>query len=103
MLSRGHYKEGVCARDLMAKHCPWGKSARERSPIPNHWLKSWLPDHQYLDPIDWFDKDHDLHEDYVDNYSFWRWHIKSGSYVWDLPPSDADAAIEELRKTRVKR
>lgn len=102
-LSRGHYKEGVCIGDVMAKYCPWDKTSAERSPCLRHWLSTWLPNHEYLEPIDWFDKGHDLHSEKIDQHGFWRWETKHSTNVWDLPPAVADAAVEELRKARIKR
>jgi hypothetical protein len=31
-ISRGHFKEGVCAGDLMEKYCPWEQFSCQRSP-----------------------------------------------------------------------
>ena len=102
-LSRGHFKEGVCIWDLMLKYCPWGRFATERSPLLRSWLDDWLPNYEYLSPIDWYDKGHDLHTCYFDKNNLWRWNISSSTYVWDLSPGSTDAALEELRKARIKR
>ena len=56
-----------------------------------------------MEPIDWYDKGHDLASGYFDEKQLWRWNVESGTYVWDLPPGAADAALEELRKARIKR
>lgn len=39
-LSRGHMREGISLGDAMEHFCPWGKSALNRSPTLQNWLKS---------------------------------------------------------------
>ena len=102
-LSRGNPYEGVSFGQSMLRYCPWGIDAFTRSPQLKDWLDSWLEDPEYLTPKDWFIRGHDHLEGFVDNYGFWRWKTKKGNLVWSPPPAAADAAIEELRKARLKR
>ena len=87
----------------MSKYSPWGVTAAERSPTLTSCLSEWLDAYEYLELIAWFSKGHDLQSGYYDHQGIWRWHIQSGTFVWDLPPGAADAALEELRKARIKR
>ena len=102
-LSCGHTKEGVCIGETMSKYCPWGMSPCSRSSTWTSWLKTWLPEGQVLTPNDWFTKGHDHNGGYVDPQGFWRLHIKKQTHIWDIPPAAGDAAVEELRKARLKR
>ena len=56
-----------------------------------------------MEPADWFVRGHDHKGGSVDKSNFWQWTIQKGNYVWLPPPAAADAAIEEIRKARMKR
>ena len=103
-VSRGSLREGVCVGETMRSFCPWGKSAIEQSPKLLDWLKDWLGHAtELLTPEGWFGRGHDHKLGDTDEAGFWRVRTESGTFVWDLPPVAADAAIEELRKARTKR
>ena len=103
-ISRGHLREGVSLGRAMLSYCPWGQSALDRSPSLREWIKSWTsPDLEVLSPDDWFKRAHDHWGGYYDKRGFYRLHLKTGTYLWHPPPAAADAALEELRKARLKR
>ena len=103
-ISRGELKEGISIGQYMLKFCPWGKSAIDRSQC----LKDWLVDNfgkeiEFLTPDQWFNRAHDHDGGHVDERGFWQLKTKPGTYIWTPPPAAADAALEELRKARLKR
>ena len=103
-VSRGSLREGVCLGDAMTAYCPWGKSPTQRSPLLLEWIKDWFATKsELLEPRTWFSRGHDHKGGHLDENGFWRPTIQSGLLIWDLPPVAADAAIEELRKARMKR
>jgi len=103
-ISRGSLREGISLGESMLSFCPWGHSALSRSPNLKPWITELLgPDLEFLSPSDWFTRGHDHLPGYKDSQGFYRNRIKSGKFVWDLPPAAADAALEELRKARLKR
>ena len=57
----------------------------------------------FLTPDDWFEKGHDIcgWSTRSDNHSIPI--IQAGTFVWSPPPAACNVAIEELRKTRIKR
>ena len=103
-ISRGEMKEGVSVGECMLKFCPWGQNALERSTHLRKWLTETFGKHiEYLTPNDWFRRGHDHIEKYKDTKGFWRIKTKPGTFIWTPPPAAADAALEELRKARLKR
>ena len=79
-------------------------SAIERSPSLKTWLDSWLPtDTIYLSPQDWFVWGHDIIGGSKNKDGIWIPQTQAGTYVWDIPPAAADAALKELCKARIKR
>lgn len=106
-LSRGQLREDVSLGRAMESFCPWGKSALERSPNLESWLKSWIgSDAEVLSPSQWFTRGHDhLGGDYdkIDKNGnkcgYWRVKTKPGKFIWHPPPGAADAMLEELRKS----
>ena len=103
-ISRGCMREGVSLGQSMLSFCPWHLSALERSPALLPWLESTFgPDLEVLSPEDWYGRGHDHAGGYVDESGFYRLEIKSGTFLWHPPPAAADAAVEELRKARLKR
>ena len=103
-VSRGSLKEGVCLGNAMLAFCPWGKTPIDRSPQLLDWVKDWLGQQaELLTPEGWYRRGHDHNGGYVDAAGYWRVKIKPGTFIWNLAPVAADAAIEELRKARTKR
>ena len=103
-ISRGNLMEGISLGRSMLHFCPWGISALKRCSK----LKPWLLDTfgsklEILKPSDWFSRGHDHWGGYYDNQGFYRLNIKPGLFLWEPPPTAADAAIEEIRKARLKR
>ena len=103
-VSQETLKEGIGLEEALPTFCPWGKLVLEQSPSLVHWIKSWsVTNLEVLTPKQWYSCGHNHAGGYVDSNAFWRLQIKRGAFLWDLPPSAADAALEELRKARIKR
>jgi hypothetical protein len=112
-VSRGQFKEGVTAGRAMLSFVPLAKSALEVHPPLKEWIVSWAGEKEteFLTPEGWFERGHDI-IDYTfrpfrqgnkDSEGFWIPKIQSGTFVWAPPPAAAEAALEELRKARIKR
>ena len=103
-ISRGQMDEGVSVGKYMLQFCPWGKSAIERSLTLKKWILSTFGQEcEFLEPSDWFTRGHDLCGGRYDEKGFYKVRSKPGTLVWTPPPAAVDAAIEELRKARLKR
>jgi hypothetical protein len=112
-VSRGQFKEGVTAGQAMLSFVPLSKSALEVHPPLQAWIASWAggTGTEFLTHEGWFERGHDI-IDYTfrpfrkadkDYEGFWIPKIKSGTFVWAPPPEAAEAALEEVRKARIKR
>jgi len=76
----------------------------ERSTILADWITTMFGDSiEFLAPEDWYRRGQDHISKYKDANGFWRIRTKPGTFVWTPPPAAADAALEELRKARLKR
>ena len=103
-ISRGHLREGISVADMMLDFCPWHQSALERSSSLLEWVKSVFSNSvEVLTPEGWYTRGHDHNGCYEDDKGFTRLKIKKGTFLWAPPPAAAEAAIEELRKARLKR
>mmetsp|Transcript_39960 Transcript_39960/g.56309 ORF Transcript_39960/g.56309 Transcript_39960/m.56309 type:complete len:432 (+) Transcript_39960:3-1298(+) len=103
-VSRGCLLDGVMAGKPFLSFVPLHKSALERSPDLEDWISSWAGgDPEFLQPIDWFRRGHDMDGGKLDEEGYWHPIIRSGTFVWSPPPAAADVALEELRKARIKR
>ena len=51
----------------------------------------------------WFGRRYDHDGGFYEKNNFWRLRLKKEKILWNPPPAAADAAIEELRKARLKR
>ena len=103
-ISRGQLREGISLGASMLSFCPWGSCALERSPTLLPWLHEVFGDKlEVLSPADWFRRGHDHLGGEADSKGFFRLKIQQGTFLWHPPPAAADAAIEELRKARLKR
>ena len=103
-ISRGQLTEGISIGEYMLNFCPWNESALDRSKD----LKSWIEctfgkECEFLEPADWYSRAHDHCGGFVDKGGHWRVRVKHGTFVWSPPPAAAEAALEELRKARLKR
>ena len=96
-VSRGCLKEGICLGDAMLIFCPWRKAPIDASPTLLGWIRDWFGERsKLLKPMDWYRRGHDHYRGYQDQNGQWMLGIKPGSYIWNLPPVAAAAAIEEL-------
>mmetsp|Transcript_3333 Transcript_3333/g.5084 ORF Transcript_3333/g.5084 Transcript_3333/m.5084 type:complete len:90 (-) Transcript_3333:257-526(-) len=68
------------------------------------WIQNWLGnDSETLEPKDWFELGHDIRGYAKDLEGYEVPHVASGKFIWTPPPWVARAALEELRKARIKR
>ena len=103
-ISRGCLVEGVAVGQAMLNFCPWGKSALDRSPTLETWCRNTFSSKlEVLSPKDWFSRDHDHLGGFYDHQGWFRLKLKPGIFLWHPPPAADDAAIEQLRKARLKR
>jgi hypothetical protein len=104
-VSRGQMGEGVTAGADMLSFIPLNESALDRPPTAlKNWINSWAgPKTEYLQPEGWFERGHDLIGGEIDPQGAWCPLHKPGTFVWSPPPAAAGAALEELRKARIKR
>ena len=103
-VSRGQLREGVTAGESMLSFIPTNEDPLERSPNFKSWIQSWAGDSaEFLSPVGWFDRGHDHRGGSKDSNGFWRPRIVKGTFIWTLPPGSAAAALEQLRKARLKR
>ena len=103
-ISRGQLREGISLGTSMISYCPWGLSASQRSPEIISWCRSTFdPKLEVLTPCQWFTRGHDHDGGYYDERKMYRLNIRHGTYLWEPPPAAADAALEEIRKARLKR
>jgi hypothetical protein len=102
--SRGQLKEGVTIGENMLDFIPLDVSALDRTELLRPWLESWMGDGlEFLSPSGWFTRGHDHKGGTYDARGFWRHTFVPGTFIWSPPPAAADAALEELRKARIKR
>jgi len=103
-ISRGQLREGIALGTSMLSYCPWGSSASQRHPPIIQWYhRTFGPNLEILSPSQWFTRGHDHDNGFYDEKGMFRLTIKYGTYLWEPPPAAADAALEELRKARLKR
>ena len=103
-ISRGQLTEGISIGEYMLHFCPWNESALDRSKGLNTWIEATFgKECEFLNPSDWYTRAHDHCGGFKDKKGYWRVRIKPGTFVWTPPPAAADAALEELRKARLKR
>jgi len=103
-ISRGHLREGISLGASMLSFCPWGTCALDRSPTLLPWLQEVFGNElEVLSPSDWYRRGHDHLGGELDSKGFFRLKIQPGTFLWHPPPAAADAAIEEIRKARLKR
>ena len=106
-LSRGSLLEGVMAGRSMLSFLDLDKTAIERSPRLLDWVREWtqLGSLEPLTPEGWFEEGHGIVGGAKDARGVWiPKHAPSGRlHLWAPQPAVADAALEELLKSRHKR
>ena len=107
-LSRGDVGEGVMGGTQMLTFVPLHLSAGDRSPEFVHWLKTTLsyqgaPPLKDLDAMGWFEEGHALCGGEINADGIWMPKYQTGRYLWIPPPAGGLAAVEQLRRARLKR
>jgi hypothetical protein len=103
-VSRGQLKEGVTIGESMLSFVPFHLTSFERHPPLKDWISGWFgSDAEFLEPKDWFERGHGMHGGDWDPRGFWRPLTKPGKFVWCPPPGAAEVAMEELRRSLIKR
>jgi hypothetical protein len=103
-LSRGCFSEGVMQGDSMLRHVPLHLSPLERQPSLLHWIRSWTnnPSLTPLAPSAWYLRGQGMSGSGCGK----DWHPVEASetwFLWDLAPAAAEAALEALNESRIKR
>ena len=107
-LSRGSLLEGVMSGKSMLSFVPIHQTALQGGKgVLEKWIESWLLDGneklETLHPRDWYVRGHDMSGGQIDRAGLYRPTYRSGKFLWAPPPAVAEAALEEIRKARVKR
>ena len=104
-LSRGRLNEGVMSGSPMLSFVPTHLGALDRSPLLLDWLKSWIGNCSVLDPLGWYQRGHGIIGWKKSAHDPFEFPIldESTMCLWVPPPFAADAAVSELRKSRLKR
>jgi hypothetical protein len=102
--SRGQFCEGVNVGEKMLDFIPWNEAAQERTLLLEPWLCFWMGDNlEFLDPAGWFTRGHNQLGGEYDDKGFWHHKICPGTFVWTPLPTAVVVALEDLRKSRIKR
>ena len=105
--SRGSLMEGVLAGHDMLTFVDLAKTAVERHPGVLDWVRSWtgLEGLTALTPEEWFVEGHGIVGGKKDSRGVWIPDHCPGNrlFLWAPQPAVADAALEELLKSRHKR
>ena len=106
-LSRGNLSEGVMRGEEMSSFIPLHLSALARSKELKIWITSWFSSLdrplEFLEPIDWYERGHDIKGSTTNCDGQWLPEYLAGCYIWSPPPAAAAIVLEELRKARQKR
>jgi hypothetical protein len=84
-LSRGDKSEGFAKGESILTHIPIHLKPTERSEMLRPWLEESIWDSKALGPLHWMSP-----EDWFDDL------LKEGNFVWDVPPSAGETAVEQL-------
>ena len=105
--SRGFLMEGVMAGTNMLMFVDLANTAFERHPPLLDWFRSWTENAELepLTPEGWFEEAHGINGGKLDQHKVWMpLHCPTNNlFLWAPPPAAADAALEELLKSRHKR
>ncbi len=105
--SRGSLMEGVMAGADMLTFVNLGRGGIDSHPPLLEWVCAWSghPVLKALTPEGWFEKGHGITGGKRDGRNVWiPTHCeKDQMFLWAPPPAVADAALEELLKSRHKR
>jgi hypothetical protein len=105
--SRGSLMEGVMAGQDMLSFVDLAKTSVERHPPLLDWVRSWtgIDSLEPLTPEGWFEEGHGIVGGQEDKHGVWiPKHCGSNKlFLWTPQPAVADAALEELLKSRHKR
>jgi hypothetical protein len=71
-ISRGQVNKGVMSGVAMSAYLPLHLSPTDRCSSLEPWLRQWLGKHaKVLDPMDWFERGHDIVDWVRGSDSFW--------------------------------
>ena len=105
--SRGSLMEGVMAGADMLTFVDLARGGVDRHPELLDWIRTWTqsPLLVPLTPEGWFEEGHGITGGEMDSRGVWipRHCTKGRIYLWSPAPAIADAALEELLKSRHKR
>ena len=105
--SRGSLMEGVMAGADMLTFVDLAQGGVDRHPALLDWIRTWTlsPLLVPLTPEGWFEEGHGITGGEMDSRRVWipRHCTKGRIYLWSPAPAIADAALEELLKSRHKR
>lgn len=97
-------REGVASGSDMMSFIPLHLGALSRCDKLEPWFRSWVGETmEVLDPKGWFTRGHEHVGGTAAGSRFWRVECEPGIFLWAPPPAAADVAIEELRKSLIKR
>ena len=107
-LSRGNMLEGVMMGDAMLKFVPLHLNALELSEglkerIRSTFTNIYHESVEFLEPIDWFERGHDIKDWYMTSDGLEIPAYQIGTFVWTPPPALASIALDEIRQARHKR
>eukprot|EP00978_Attheya_sp_CCMP212_P043795 scaffold291974_cov51-Attheya_sp.AAC.1 len=89
--SRGHHKERVSLGHNMLSYIPFDETALKRSQSLKSWIQSWVGSKaEFLEPKDWFEKDHDIKGDDLNDHGMNVPNIVRGTFIWCPPPAASD-------------
>ncbi len=104
-LSRGCLSEGIMSGTHMMDFVPIHLSALQRQPTLLSWIQCWSeqPQLQPLSPEDWYRRGQGF-RGVVSASGIWSTaELPEAWFLWTPPPAAADAALEALNESRIKR
>ena len=104
-LSRGNMAEGVMRGESMKDFVPINKTALERHPKLEAWLREITCNEcNFLDAKGWFTEgQEEVEGEWEETVQGRRWPVtRPGSFIWTPPPAAAGIAVEQLRRSRHK-
>eukprot|EP00957_Ditylum_brightwellii_P087834 6689078-Ditylum_brightwellii.AAC.1 len=87
--------EGVMNGDDIFPFIPTHLLAIAVHPPLKDWIYTWAPrETEILSPEEWFEQGHDIIGSNKISKGLWHATYASGTYIWDLSPIAASAAVE---------